>query len=287
LSLALLTTVKQFSPTNPYGDIFTPDFQRILFNIQYKHIINDDLYLHYLGEVQSHVIESTDTTLSQSKKPDIGLVGGVLLHKNFANKNFNELSIRYGYGIANGPGDDNWSSRTYVTYGNPNKDLLYKNAFALSIVEQYVFNNSNKWNLECYIIYRYGQGASNPVYIKDYIRENKKQDFSIGARHTLFINDYIHLITEAHWQTRQYFSPIDSTGNFNEIGWGQMTKFSFIPTFVPSGIRSQNARPHIRLVYSIAFYNNKASQYNLSDYLKNNPGEKIGMYLGIKTEWNF
>jgi maltoporin len=66
-----------------------------------------------------------------------------------------------------------------------------------------------------------------------------------------------------------------------------MTKFSFIPTFVPSGIRSQKARPHIRLVYSIAFYNNKASQYNLSDYLKNNPGEKIGMYLGIKTEWNF
>jgi maltoporin len=287
LSLALLTTVKQYSSYNPYGDIVTPDFQRILLNIQYKQNINEKLYLHYLGELHSHVIESTDSSFSQSKKPDIGIVGGVLIHKDFNNRNYNELSIRYGYGIANGPGDDNWSSRTYVTYGNPNKDLLYKNAFAVSIVEQYLLNSNKKWNLEFYCIYRYGQGASNPIFIKDYTRENKKQDFSIGARHTLFINDYIHLLTEAHWQTRQYFTSVDSIGNYQEIGWGQMTKFSIIPTFVPSGIRDQNARPHIRLVYSIAFYNDKASQYNLSEYLKNNPGEKIGMYLGIKTEWNF
>lgn len=287
LKFALLTSMKQYSTNNPYGDVLTPNFQKILFSIQYKHELNEKSYLHYLGEIHSHVLANTDSFYSQNSKADIGLVGGVLFHKSFENKNYNELSVRYGYGIANGPSDDNWSSRTYVTYGNPNKDLLYKNAYSVSVVEQYLFNNSKKWNLEFYFIYRYGQGANNPVYIKNFNRENKKQDFSIGARHTLFINDYIHLLTEAHWQTRQYYTAIDSINNFNEIGWGQMTKFSIIPTFVPSGIRDQNARPHFRLVYSIAFYNDKASKNNLSEYLQNNPGEKVGMYLGIKTEWNF
>lgn len=66
-----------------------------------------------------------------------------------------------------------------------------------------------------------------------------------------------------------------------------MMKFSLIPTFVPTGIRDQNTRPHIRFVYSIAWYNETARQYNLSDYLRNNPGSQFGMYAGIKTEWDF
>lgn len=188
-SLALMTTVPQTTAGSPYGDVLTPDFQRLLLNFQYKQQLNDKNYIKYLGEVHSQVIERIDTAANNNANPDVGLVAGALWGKEWNNKNSNELAIRYGYGLANGPGDDNWSSRTYVSYGNPNKDNVYKGAFAINVVEQFKIETNPHWDLELYGIYRYSEGAKNAVYMNGFTRENKKQDISIGARHTWFLKD--------------------------------------------------------------------------------------------------
>lgn len=70
-------------------------------------------------------------------------------------------------------------------------------------------------------------------------------------------------------------------------GLGKMTKLTIGPTYVPSGKRDQNARPHFRLIYSIAFYNEVVEEYGLSQYYEADNRGKVGQYLGLKTEWWF
>lgn len=185
-SLAVLTTVPQTTTGSPYGDVLTPDFQRLIVNIQYQQSLKNKNYIKYLGEVHSLVIERSDTIYNYSK-PDVGFVIGALWNKEWNNKNTNDFSIRYGYGIANGPGDDNWSSRTYVTFGNPNSSYIFKGAFGLNIVEYFKIENNAKWNVELYGIYRYSQGAKDAIYVEGFTRENRKQDITIGGRHTWFV----------------------------------------------------------------------------------------------------
>ncbi|MCU0417712.1 MAG: carbohydrate porin [Cytophagaceae bacterium] len=287
LKVALLTVVPQNTPGSPYGDILAPDFQRIMANIQYRIPLANRSYLDVLGEVHSHVLKIIDSIGFTYTPPDIGWVIGALWYTPMSERHSNSISLRYGAGIANGPGDDNWSSRTYVTYGNPNDKGLYAGAYGINIVDQWKYKATDKYEVEAYAIYRYAQGAAKPTYLESFTRENKKQDVSLGLRHTYFISDRVHLLSEVHWQTRQYVTALDSVGQDKALGWAQMTKVSIIPTFVPTGKRDAAARPHIRLVYSIAFYDTTARTYQLSDYLRSHPDKKVGMYLGIKTEWDF
>lgn len=285
--IAVLTDVPFSSQGNPYGTSLEPFYQRIMLNFQQQIRFNESHSLHILGEAQFHALSSNDTLLAKIDTGDYGLVAGVLHEYTGAGGDKNYLSVRYGLGIANGPGDDNWSSRTFVTYGNPNVNGRFKGAYGLNIVESYLFNRSNKWNLEGYIIYRYAQGADNPILIPGYPRSNKKQDLTVGVRQTTFITNRFHLLSEAHYQIRDYYSNVGEIGNCDFLGQASMTKFSIIPTIVLTGQRNQFARPHLRLVYSIALYNDVAKEYRLSDFLTDNKSQDIGQYLGLKTEWWF
>lgn len=55
-SLALLTTVPQTISGSPYGDVLTPDFQRLVLNLQYKQPLGESHYIKYLAEAHSQVI---------------------------------------------------------------------------------------------------------------------------------------------------------------------------------------------------------------------------------------
>ena len=44
------------------------------------------------------------------------------------------------------------------------------------------------------------------------------------------------------------------------------------------------SRPHIRLVYTLAHYNDYARDHNYSPYLQVNQ-KSWGSYVGVKTEW--
>ena len=41
--------------------------------------------------------------------------------------------------------------------------------------------------------------------------------------------------TEAHYQIRDYYTNIEASGDYQYLGQASMTKFSIIPTLVPTG----------------------------------------------------
>jgi maltoporin len=284
---AILTDVPFGSSGNPYGNAVDPFYQRIMLNFQQEIRINASHSFHLLADIQFHTLNTTDTLSVKLDAGDYGIVIGALHEWTGAKGDKNFLAFRYGSGIANGPGEDGWSSRTFVTSGNPNANGQFKGAYGINAEESYQYNRSKKWNLEGYAIYRYTQGANDPIALPGFPRSNKKEDLTIGARHTLFVTDRFHWLTEANYQVKDFYSNIDETGSYYKIGRATMTKFSLIPTLVPTGKREQYARPQLRLVYSIAFYNDVAKEYRLSDFLAANPSYDIGQYLGLKTEWWF
>jgi maltoporin len=65
-----------------------------------------------------------------------------------------------------------------------------------------------------------------------------------------------------------------------------------VNNIAPAGQRGRFARPHLRLVYlrlvyTIAFYNDAAQNLLMSPYLANQGARAVGHYVGVKTEWWF
>ena len=190
-----------------------------------------------------------------------------------------------GTGIANGPDNDGWSSRTFVTYGNSDAFAQYKGAYGINVTESYLYSGSNKYNIEAYAIGRIAKGADHPV-VTDSSRSNYKWDVSFGTRPTIFLSNKIHLVLEYSFSMREYQQYSNSIIGVDP-GLGTMNKFTIAPTYVPSGIRNQMTRPHIRLVYAIALYNSVVREYGLSQYYKGHNNGDVGQYLGVKSEWWF
>jgi maltoporin len=84
----------------------------------------------------------------------------------------------------------------------------------------------------------------------------------------------LHLIEEVHYAVRK-------DGDNPEAN---MWKFSFVPTIVPLGKKDPWSRPHIRLVCTLAHYNDYASNHNYSPFLQVNQ-KRWGSFIGVKTEW--
>lgn len=213
---------------------------------------------------------------------DNGYVVGAKYLKNISSKlpgSFNAVSARYGTGIANG--GDGGSSRTYVTYGAPNLETnSFKKAYSLALTETFLLNLNKNYSLNGYAIYTKSRGASDslnkaPDYLGKQLLFNRKQDIAFGARGTWYLKDWLHLLHEFDMTWRK-----DGTQDF-----GQMTKFTIAPTFVPTGVRDVWARPHFRLVYSIAHYNKFAADNLYSPYLAQSGTKSWGQYLGAKVEW--
>ena len=249
-----------------------------------EHSINIDKgYIKLLAEYQrlpSGTAQGKDTFYNYPA--DNGYVFGAKYYKEISSKlpgSFNAFSARYGTGIANG--GDGGSSKTFITYGAPNLETnSFKKAYSLALTETFLLNLSKNYSLNGYALYTKSRGASDslnkaPDYLGKQMLFNRKQDIALGARGTWYIKDWLHLLHEFDLTWRK-----DGTQDF-----AQMTKFTLAPTFVPTAVRDVWARPHFRLVYSVAHYNQFAADNLYSPYLAQSGTKSWGQYLGAKVEW--
>ena len=128
-------------------------------------------------------------------------------------------------------------------------------------------------------IFTKSQGAADSLNkAPDYFgREifNRKHEYAIGVRNFWYIKPWFVLMSEIHHASRTDGSQATAT----------MTKISIIPTFVPTAKADPWARPHFRLIYSIAKYNQFASNNLYSPYLFEIGPKKWGQYIGVRVEW--
>ncbi len=189
---------------------------------------------------------------------------------------FNQLSFRYGSGIANG--GDNGITQTWHTYGAPDPQTRrYNGAFSSTAVEHFLLN-FNHFSVNGYAVYTKSKGGAQTAEATDYYNRtiyNKKTDFVTGARSIFYLTNWFHLITEIHHAQRWDGSNAPAT----------MTKFVFAPTLVPTAEKSAWARPHIRLICSFARYNQYAAEHGYSAFLQQAGNRTWGSYFGVRTEW--
>ena len=191
---------------------------------------------------------------------------------------FNQSSIRYGSGIANG--GDGGNSRTWLTYGAP--DLVtkkYNKAYSVALVDHILLNLSPKYSFNGYGIFTKSHGGSDssnkaPDFFDREIF-NRKTEYAFGVRNFWYIKKWFHLITELHYANRKDGDQLSAA----------MTKLSIVPTLVPTAKADPWARPHFRLIYSVARYNDFASNNLYSPYLSEVGHKKWGQYIGIRVEW--
>jgi maltoporin len=230
-----------------------------------------------------HLADATleDTATAQNYPSADGWVAGIEHTVDISTVipgSFNQAAIRYGHGIANG--GDGGNSRTWLTYGAPDRETQkFSNAYSTTLVNHILLNLSPKYSVNAYGIYTKSRGASDSLNkAPDYFDRqlfNRKTEYALGARNFWYIKKWFHLITELHYANRK-------DGNQPSAS---MIKFSFVPTIVPTAKADPWARPHLRFIYSIARYNNFASENLYSPYLAEIGAKKWGSYIGIRAEW--
>ncbi|AFD06453.1 carbohydrate porin [Solitalea canadensis] len=256
--------------------------QRTLLIGEQQFKLNDKNMLKILAEYH----QLADATLDDQTTPfnypaDNGWVLGA---KHIIDLNttlpgsFNQFSVRYGQGIANG--GDGGGTKTWLTYGAPNLVTnKFSEANSITFVEHFLLNMSNKFSINGYGIYTKSRGASDSLNTSpDYLGRqvfNRKTDFAVGVRTFVYLTDWFHLMNEVAFASRK-------DGNQDAA---QMVKFGIIPTLVPTAKRDPWARPHFRLVYTIAKYNEFAKNNLYSPYLQQIGNKSWGHYIGVKAEW--
>ena len=255
---------------------------RIVYILEHTIPSNNGGYLKLMAEYH-RLADATlaDTTTSLNYPADHGSVLGVKYKTNFLKGlpgSFYEASIRFGAGIANG--GNGGGSRTFLTYGGPNLETQkFKNASSLAITQSVLWNINKQYSLNAYGIFTKSKGASDSLNMTtDYNGKklfNRKTDFGIGARGTWYIKNWFHLLHEVNFTSRK-----DGTQDP-----AQMIKFSIAPTLVPNGQRDVWSRPHFRFVYSVARYNQFATDNLYSPYLAQTGSKQFGHYFGVKAEW--
>jgi maltoporin len=140
-------------------------------------------------------------------------------------------------------------------------------------------NVSEKYSVNAYGIYTKSRGAADSLHkAPDYFDRplfNRKTEYAFGARNFWYIKKWFHLITELHYANRKDGDQPSAS----------MIKFSIVPTLVPTAKADPWARPHLRLIYSMARYNSFASEHLYSPYLAEIGAKKWGYYIGIRAEW--
>ena len=228
-----------------------------------------------------HVLDKSGKNSVEQYPSDYGWVLGAKLNSNLKTKlpgSFNQISLRYGSGIANG--GDGGNTQTWRTYGAPDEITnKYQGAYSLTVVEHILLNLSNKWSVNAYAVYTQSKGAanSNNKAMDYYKREifNKKSEFNTGVRVTYYFNNWFHILSELHYAVRK-----DGTQDP-----ASMVKLVLAPTIVPTAERSVWARPHIRLIAEVSRYNDQAMNSLYSPFLSQSGAKRFGTYLGVRTEW--
>ncbi|UKJ05864.1 carbohydrate porin [Solitalea lacus] len=256
--------------------------QRTVIIGEHEFKLNEKNTLKLLGEYH-HLADATleDKITPLNYPSDYGWVIGL---KHIATLNtpipgsFNQFAIRYGNRIANG--GDGGGSKTWLTYGAPNLGTNnFHEAYSWALIEHIMFNPGNKFSINGYGLYTKSRGAADSLNkAPDYLGRslfNRKTDFAVGVRTFVYLKDWFHLMNEISFASRK-----DGTQDA-----AQMIKFGIIPTFVPTAKRDPWARPHLRLVYTVAHYNDFAKNNLYSPYLQQIGNKSWGHYIGIKTEW--
>jgi len=243
--------------------------QRTVFVAQYAQKFEGGHSAHLLAEL--HALPAARRVLpgnTQVLPSDLGWVAGAKGHVDLGNGAYNDLSVRYGNGIANGGFG---GGQTWNTFGAADlADGRYSGAMALEVVDHFLYNFGNTFSLNAYGILHLVAGASDTT-------ADKALSFAVGARGVVYVHDNIHLMGEA---TYQGLRP-------GEADMGTAVKLSIVPAFVPTGQRSVWARPHFRLFYTLALYNEAAVDLLQSPYLKAVGETTLGHYFGARVEWWF
>jgi maltoporin len=191
---------------------------------------------------------------------------------------FNQAAIRYGHGIANG--GDGGNSKTWLTYGAPDLNTRkYEHAYSVTLVDHVLLNLTPKYSLNGYGIFTKSRGGADSLNkAPDFFGRqifNRKTEYAFGVRNFWYITRRFHLITELHYANRKDGDQAAAT----------MTKLSIVPTLVPTGKTDPWARPHLRLIYSVARYNAFAADNLYSPYLSEIGHKRWGQYIGVRAEW--
>ncbi len=251
--------------------------QRMVWIGEHSFKFNNRSILKLLGEY--HTVPASSRFALKKYAADNGWVAGIKfsnLLKTRLSGSFNQFSVRYGTGIANG--GDNGNTFTWATYGAPDENGKYSHAYSFTTVEHFLLNLSKNVSLNGYGVFTQSHGGSSSSNMDTYFNGtemyNRKRDIVVGGRLLFYATNWLHLIEEVHYASRK-------DGDNPEAA---MWKFSFAPTIAPLGKRDPWARPHIRLVFSAARYNDYARNNHYSPYLQTNQN-RWGTYIGVKTEW--
>jgi maltoporin len=251
--------------------------QRTVFVGQYVMPVAEKHSLHFLGEF--HLLPANRATISgEAVAPtDIGYVAGAKFRADLGNGSFNETAVRVGGGIANGAFA---ASPTWNTYGATNEDGKYGGALGLEFVDHFLYNVNPRFTVNAYALVQRSQGASGES-------TDNAMNFAVGARTFLYLHDQFHLINELSYQAVALGLP---EGVESSLPYA--VKFSVVPTLVPSGERSAWARPHLRLIYTLAYYGEGAREAAIagavvSPYMREFGPRTFGHYLGARAEWWF
>jgi maltoporin len=229
--------------------------------------------VHFLGEF--HLLPAARATIGGAAlaEGDIGYALGVKGRMDLGGGSFNELSVRYGGGIANGAFA---TSPTWGTFGATNEDGRYGGSLGFEVVDHFLYNVNPLFSVNAYGVLQYSKGASG-------LSTDKAFNFAVGARTFLYLHDQFHLINELTYQAYGRGLP----EGVEAPPLPSAVKFTVMPTLVPSGERSVWARPHLRLIYTLALYNQSARDNLASPYLSAFGPRQFGHYLGARAEWWF
>ncbi len=191
---------------------------------------------------------------------------------------FNQAAIRYGHGIANG--GDGGNSKTFLTYGAPDLGTnKFKQAYSIALVDHVLLNLSPKYSFNAYGMFTKSHGAADSLNkAPDYFgRElfNRKTEYAVGLRNFWYVKKWFHVLTELHYANRKDGDQPSAS----------MIKFSLAPTLVPTAKADPWARPHLRLIYSMAKYNKFATDNLYSPFLAEVGHKTWGFYFGVRAEW--
>jgi maltoporin len=220
--------------------------------------------LHVLPRATAADPEGGDD--EQALPSDYGWVAGIKGHFDLGHGSFNDLSVRYGSRIANG---GRGGSPTWVTFGDPAEDGRFEGAFGIEVVEHLLVNVNPLLAVNGYGVLHHGKGASG-------MESDVFTDYAVGAQTTLFLHDQFHLINEGSYQGYRLG---------DGYPFGNALKLSIAPTLVPGGKRDVWARPHLRVFYTVAFYDDEAVDKLYSPYLQTVGPKSVGHYLGTRVEW--
>ncbi len=244
--------------------------ERTVFVTQYLRKAEAGHFLQGLAEfhlLPAARVRNEDGT-EEGFNADWGWVLGIKGRVDLGNGGFNDLAVRYGSRAASG---SRAGSQTWDSFGAANTFGRYDDAAGLQVVEHFLYNFSSRFSLNAYGILHLNQGLNAEGGTDSWL------DFATGARGAFYVVDYFHLLGEASYQLlRPRGRDVASA-----------VKLSLIPTYVPVKDRTLWARPHFRLFYTLAFYDQDAVEGLYSPYLQTVGPARVGHYLGARVEWFF